>query len=173
MTRRGKIARLPFALRQMLNKRLDNGVKGETLLAWLNGLPEVQAILQQEFRGAPINHANLSAWRQGGYAAWLEEQEIADAARQLQAVAVEVGRGADEATLSKGLSAMLAVELARSAQLLLRQSTDEVERWHRLQDIAKHVNAARREDHRAGWLELENRKTRAQNLSDPGFGAIP
>ena len=173
MTRRGKIARLPFALRQMLNKRLDNGDKGETLLAWLNGLPEVQAILKQEFRGAPINHANLSAWRLGGYAAWLEEQEIADAARQLQQAAAEEGAGADEATLSKGLSAMLALELARSAQLLLDNTKDAEERWHRLRDIAKYVTAARREDHRASWLELEQKKTIGKIAPELGLGAIP
>ncbi|MGO8696966.1 MAG: hypothetical protein ACLQVY_04515 [Limisphaerales bacterium] len=43
MTRNGKIARLPLAIRQQLNQRLQNGELAQDLLSWLNHLPEVQA----------------------------------------------------------------------------------------------------------------------------------
>ncbi len=43
MTRNGKIARLPLAVRQQLNQRLLNGELAQDLLSWLNQLPEVQA----------------------------------------------------------------------------------------------------------------------------------
>ena len=43
MTRNGKIARLPLAIRQQLNQRLQNGELGQELVSWLNQLPEVQA----------------------------------------------------------------------------------------------------------------------------------
>ncbi|MGO8676222.1 MAG: hypothetical protein ACLQVX_10175 [Limisphaerales bacterium] len=43
MTPNGKIARLPLAIRQQLNLRLQNGELAQDLLSWLNQLPEVQA----------------------------------------------------------------------------------------------------------------------------------
>jgi len=36
VTRNGKIARLPRAVRQELNRRLDEGEQGKKLVAWLN-----------------------------------------------------------------------------------------------------------------------------------------
>ena len=72
-TRTGKIARLPSAVREELNRRLDEGVSGKALVAWLNALPEVQAILRAQFGGQPINAVNLTKWRQGGYRDWLIE----------------------------------------------------------------------------------------------------
>ncbi len=43
MTRNGKIARLPLAIRQQLNQRLQNAEPAQNLLSWLKRLPEVQA----------------------------------------------------------------------------------------------------------------------------------
>src|SRR4051812_39971876 len=54
MNRNGKIARLPEDLRQELNERLCDGEAGTSLVAWLNGLPEVQAVMAAEFGGVPI-----------------------------------------------------------------------------------------------------------------------
>ncbi len=44
MTHNGKIARLPLAVRQQLNQRLQNGELAQDLVSWLNRLPEVQAM---------------------------------------------------------------------------------------------------------------------------------
>jgi hypothetical protein len=60
MTRNGKIARLTRAIRDELNRRLQDGEPGVRLVAWLNGLPETQKILQVDFGGRPINEQNLS-----------------------------------------------------------------------------------------------------------------
>jgi len=80
MTRNGKIARLPLDLREQLNQRLRQGQKARQLIQWLNGLPEVQAVLGSEFKGQPILEVNLSRWKNGGYQSWLEEQNSLDAA---------------------------------------------------------------------------------------------
>jgi len=53
------------------------------LVAWLNGLPEVQAVLAAQFHGQPIVEPNLSAWRKGGYHDWEEEQRTLGAAATL------------------------------------------------------------------------------------------
>ena len=67
MTRNGKIARLPLAIRQQLNQRLQNGELAQDLLSWLNRLPEVQATLAAHFAAKPIDESNLTHWKQGGY----------------------------------------------------------------------------------------------------------
>ena len=70
----GKIARLPVAIRQQLNCRLLNGEEGRQLAAWLNGLPEVQAMLAAHFDGQPIGEMSVSRWKHGGFQAWCEQQ---------------------------------------------------------------------------------------------------
>jgi hypothetical protein len=78
-SRNGKIARLPLAIRQELNQRLQNGEPGKDLVPWLNSLPEVQAVLAAQFNGQPILKQNLAAWKQGGYEDWEEEQSAVEA----------------------------------------------------------------------------------------------
>lgn len=74
MARTGKIARLPLAVRDELNMRLMDNESGQTLLAWLNALPVCQERINGSWKGEPINDANLSMWRSGGFADWMEEQ---------------------------------------------------------------------------------------------------
>ena len=85
MTRNGKIARLPDALRQELNQRLLDGEQGKHLVEWLNGLPKVQAILQKSFEGRPITEDNLSEWKNGGYLSWEAGERLADKVMQVLA----------------------------------------------------------------------------------------
>ena len=75
MTRKGKIARLPRAIREELNKRLDDNELGIRLLDWLNSLPEVQRVLARDFAARPVNKVNLSAWRSGGFQDWLSRRQ--------------------------------------------------------------------------------------------------
>lgn len=76
MTRTGKIARLPHHLREALNHRLADNIPGRQITAWLNSLPEVQAILRDHFAGDSINQQNLSNWRRGGFLEWHTRQEF-------------------------------------------------------------------------------------------------
>ncbi len=80
--RKGKIARLPFGLRNEINARLRNGESGPRLLKWLNSLPEVRAALDAEFGGEAVKSQNLSDWRRGGYQDWLRKQERAEDIQQ-------------------------------------------------------------------------------------------
>jgi hypothetical protein len=83
ITRTGKIARLPDAIREELNRRLDDGEVGLHVIDWLNGLPEVQKMLAEEFEGKPICSPNLSAWKQGGFVEWKHRQETREFAMEL------------------------------------------------------------------------------------------
>jgi hypothetical protein len=80
--RKGKIARLPHAIRQELNTRLRDGIPGTDILQWVNELPEARAILADQFGGEPIKPQNLTDWRQGGYNDWLLGHEQYEQARQ-------------------------------------------------------------------------------------------
>ncbi|HEV7925331.1 MAG TPA: hypothetical protein VGR14_08255 [Verrucomicrobiae bacterium] len=71
--RNGKVARLPLAVRLQLNERLRDGHSGALLLEWLNGLFEVQCVLERE-QASPITKQNLSEWRKGGFLEWLRCQ---------------------------------------------------------------------------------------------------
>jgi hypothetical protein len=81
MTRRGKIARLPQAVREQLNERLAEGEPGNQLVEWLNTLPEVKELLVKEFAGEPVNEMNLTRWKQGGYQDWTVRQEARELVR--------------------------------------------------------------------------------------------
>src|ERR1039458_3165237 len=85
LTHNGKIGRLPKAVQEQLNHRLENGEKGGSLAAWLNSLPEVQAVLAREFDGQPVREQNLSEWRKRGYKKWLWRQEALEMAREMAA----------------------------------------------------------------------------------------
>jgi hypothetical protein len=70
----GKIGHLPHEIRCQLGRAIHDGVPGVRLVTWLNSMPEVQAILKQDFAGRPINEQNLSKWKVRGYPDWLEER---------------------------------------------------------------------------------------------------
>lgn len=71
----GKIARLSRAIRDELNRRLDDNQPASEILPWLNELPGVKEILAAQFSGAPVNEQNLSTWRYTGYRHWQQTQE--------------------------------------------------------------------------------------------------
>lgn len=106
MARQGKIARLPVALREELNQRLLNGEPASVILPWLNALPETQAMLAQ-FENVPVNDANLSAWRLGGYAEWEERQNGIGLTKDLAAQAMKLSE-ADGGNITAGALTIVA-----------------------------------------------------------------
>ena len=110
MTRVGKIARLPDAIREELNKRLCDGQPGRLILPWLNGLPEVQTLLQSDFLGKPICPQNLSAWRNGGYADWLRQRKILERFGELAIVGAEMAEAAG-GRIAEGACALAAARI--------------------------------------------------------------
>src|SRR2546425_12179173 len=74
-TRNGKIARLPHALREQINRRLRDNRQAKTILPWLNDLPEGKTLLAAQFDSRPVSKQNLSQWKSGGFRDWLTRQE--------------------------------------------------------------------------------------------------
>jgi hypothetical protein len=164
MTRKGKIARLPRAIRDELNRRLDNGEQGVRLLEWLNGLPEVAELLNQDFEGRPISKCNLTEWKNGGFVDWRTQQDILALTHEFTANGSQFGEASAEM-----LQAVETVTMAHYAATL--QCTDNSRKENpkaRLERLSKSivdVTRMRRSEHRRkqmeidrGWLELERKE---------------
>ena len=146
ITRNGKIARLPRAVRQELNRRLDEGEQGKKLVGWLNGLREVQAMVAAEFGGKPIREQNLSEWRQGGYRDWQAQQE---------ALAVAERLGEDAVGRKTAGGAPLTDILARWVAARRVDEAGGEEGWRLLRELCGDLVKLRRGDHSAERLRMQ------------------
>lgn len=89
-TPRGKIGRLPHALRRVVNQMLRDNKTAEEIIAWLatQGIEEA------------VSPQNISAWKMNGYTKWLREQERIE---RMQATVEYAERFVNE-TGSKGMT---------------------------------------------------------------------
>jgi hypothetical protein len=158
MARNGKIARLPRDLRDELNRRLQNGEQGGPLLAWLNALPDVSAVLAREFGGAAISKQNLCEWRAGGFAEWQARQETLEQARELAADAHEI-TAATDGRLTDHLATVLAVRYASALAGWNGEVTEEFRKKLRaLRGLGQDIVELRRGDHSGAWLKMEQER---------------
>lgn len=168
MARTGKIARLPWHIRHRLNQRLDENETSETLLQWLNDLPPTKEVLELYFDSQPITEVNLTAWRNGGYQDWLEDQR----GRELVERLAEQAKGADELSegrLSEHLAVLLTMRLAGLMQKLLAESENNPpeKQWQYAKELSRELDRVRRSDHRCRQLQLrEEERDWEQNRQD-------
>ncbi len=133
-TRTGKIARLPYKIREELNQRLQDGEERMALAEWLNSLPEVQAVLKEHFGGRAVSEKNMSDWVLGGYRDWQLRQEALEAVKQMDTEAKGVDH-ASEQPIVDSLLKMLAARYAMAALALDRSDEHgelDVKLLHRL-----------------------------------------
>lgn len=154
-TRTGKIARLPRSVRDELNRRLDEGAPGKKLVAWLNSLPEVQAIVTAEFDGKPIREQNLSEWKQRGYRDWVAQQEALEIAGRLGEDAAEWGRE-DRAPLTDTVAHWLAARYAVATRRVAE--TGGREGWRLLREMCGDVVELRKGDHSAERMRIDRER---------------
>jgi hypothetical protein len=93
-TRLGKVARLPYAIREEVNLRLLDRQTASKILPWLNSLPEVKAIIEEDFEGLLINDENLSRWRTGGFQEWLKKRDRVQETQELARWSAQLGKAA-------------------------------------------------------------------------------
>ena len=160
MTRNGKIARLPLAVRQQLNLRLQNGALAQDLLSWLNRLPEVQAILAAHFAAKPIDESNLTHWKQGGYLEW-EAQEQAQrtalAFLEAQPGEPQVPVGALSERLRAFCATLLAAETLRVAALA--ESPEKRDQWEM---VFSQMTLLCQADRAADWVQIQREQLELQ-----------
>ena len=149
MSRKGKIARLPSAIRDEVNRRLLEGQSGSKILPWLNSLPEAKAVLDEDFEGLLVTDQNLSEWRKGGFAEWLARREKLEATKELSQFAANVAK-AGNGSLSEGAAAILAGKLLE----LLEGLGDEKPTAETLDALTLALSRLRAGDHNAEKLRL-------------------
>lgn len=155
ITRNGKIARLPRAVRQELNRRLGEGEQGKKLVTWLNALPEVQAVVAAEFGGRPVREQNLSEWKQGGYRDWVLQQEALEMAERLGEDAAEwdtKGRPPVTETLARWVAGRYTLATRMVAE------TGGAQGWGLLRELCSDIVALRRGEHSAARLQLDRER---------------
>lgn len=158
MTRNGKVARLPYSIRDLLNRRLHDGESGKGLVEWLNGLPKVQKILAEEFGGRPISEQNLSEWKQGGFEDWLRHQETRAWVRALADESADLEEEAGDFSVADWLSAPLAVALGRWIHEVAAGAQNDTKQRKTLLAIAREVTELRRSDHTAERLRIDRER---------------
>jgi hypothetical protein len=162
MTRNGKIARLSCWIRDQLNGRLQNGEQGVKLLKWLNGLPEVQKVLGEDFSGRPINEQNLSEWKQGGYEDWLRHQDTLAWVRALAEESGDLEEEAGDLSVADLLSTPLAVALGHCMHELTAGAQNDPGQRKELLAVARELTELRRSDHTADRLRIDNERWEAE-----------
>jgi hypothetical protein len=166
ITHVGKIGRLLKYTRDELGRRIEDGEPGKELVKWLNGLPDVQEILKEQFGGRSITEQNLSEWKQTGHPEWLRHEEARLLASRLTEQSDDLNEAADGQEISDRFASVLAVELTRLATALLEKETDPEKRWQRFREAHRELSQLRRDDHRAVRTLIErerwNRKTECE-----------
>jgi hypothetical protein len=151
--RTGKIARLPHRVREELDQRLANGAKSDEVLAWLNGLPEVQAVLHEQFGGRPVIPQNLSNWRLGGHQEWCERQQARLSLESFTGRLAGLRQTAGEAAPGETITNMHALVLTQAMQMVFKEKTDLRVAMRVLQTATRGVVALRQ-------MSLEARRER-------------
>jgi hypothetical protein len=162
LTHNGKIGRLPKAVLEELNRRLQNGEKGRVLVAWLNSLPEVSAVLTAEFDdGKPIREQNLSEWRKIGYKNWLWRQEALQMARQMAAETGEL-QPADTPPLTDQMAVWVTTRYLLAVRKLVEKNSHGEMNLKTLREFCHDVVAVRRGDHSAARLKMDQERLARQ-----------
>ena len=126
-SRTGKIARLPYKIREEVNRRLRDNVPGGKICKWLNRLPAARAVCAEFARrngkeASPINEKQLSEWRCGGFQDWLRHAADAGGYARDDAVVDETGPECG-GELSEGAVVLLSGQLLKLLQGMAGESS--------------------------------------------------
>ncbi len=162
-TRNGRIARLPREIREELNRRLDEGEEGRSLVTWLNQLPEVIARNEAEHEGKSIRPQNLSEWRKGGYQDWIARQQIIEIAGSLSEEAA-TWESEGRAPLADTLAHWVAGRYALATREMT--TADGSDAWESLRGFCRDLVELRKGDHSAQRLRLERERLQWERERD-------
>lgn len=171
MTRHGKIARLPAAIREELNRRLANGEPGTLLIRWLNELPEVRNLLNAWFGGRPISKQNLSQWKSRGYLDWLAPRETLLEAFGTSLANLQMTNEAKR-DIANRVSAVTAAKYVALLRDWDGNVTDEFRRRiEALNVLSRNITQLRRSDQDEVRMELDRKWLELQQMKEGRKGA--
>jgi hypothetical protein len=155
-TRNGKIARLPFDIREEINHRLLDNEPAKNIVTWLNTDSTARVCLERLFEGRPITEQNISEWRQGGYEEWLAERSCLESVQGLSEKAARV------ALTDINAEHLLMIITATYAELLHKWDKTPEIAFNRklivLQNLATTALAMRRSEQRDTRLRLDRER---------------
>jgi hypothetical protein len=167
MTRNGKIARLPKAIRDRLNQQILDGVPGKDLVRWLNCMREVQEVLLEYFNTSQITEQNLSEWKQGGYQDWLKHQERRDWVRRISDEAEDVTEDAGVMPWMERVGALFEVVLGKVVEKQLQQTVETPEQMGELFTLSRELARHRQLSQEAArWRAEQIKKERHEKPKD-------
>ncbi len=171
--RKGKIARLACDIRDELNRRLQDGEQGKDLVAWLNSLPKVRAVLKAHFGGRGINTPNLTAWVQSGYREWQLQQETVEIVQRMNAESGGSNKS-HKTPLIDLMTQRLAARYVIATRTANQPDGEDENDVKFLHGFCKDVVMLRRSSHSAERLELERERLeleeeRFRKVRDEGF----
>jgi hypothetical protein len=155
---RGKIGQLPKGIREEVNRRMENGEPWAAVAAWLNGLPEVQAVMAAQFGGRPVAAHNVSQWRRHGYKEWLWRREAESRALDVARLPEVSGVGEGPAPLMDLLANWSAAHYLAAVRGLVQQEADGQPmdgraRLKMLRNLCRDAVALQRGQHRSARLK--------------------
>lgn len=158
MARNGKIARLPHALRDEVNRRLLDGETSSEILPWLNNLPEVIKEIELHWEGVLLSPQNLSEWRLGGFKDWLRQRAKVESLKTLSNYASELtqaGKGIESG--ARQIIAGHVLEAMEEITLSGDEESDPIERLTKAAAAIARLSKSSRDDQK---LELEKLRSR-------------
>lgn len=171
--RTGKIARLPHPIREQLNRLLLDGRWEKDILPWLNGLPDVRAIVDGIYGGEPISKQNLSNWRRGGFRDWLAQQQALEAVRLLGANAKELDEAAS-GQLAEQVGICMTARVALELNGLALSRAPASEKSRKFRELCNRHVALWRADQNAKWIRLESERLKFdQNMANDKAWSMP
>jgi len=154
---KGKIASLSHPIQDQVNRRLEKDEDARTLLAWLNALPEVRAVLEADFEGLAVTPQNLSEYKNRGFVDWQQRQQALEFAANLNADDSELQKVLPS-DLAEKLSRWVSVRYAAATRALSTSDPDLGEELRHLRNFCLLILALRRGELNAGRLALEQQR---------------
>jgi hypothetical protein len=159
-----KISQLPKSIRDDFNRRIADGQPTADTLAWLNSLPDVQALIPTKFGGHPISQQNYSDWLKTGFRDWQTKQtarQFLDNFEPDDAALHESISG----TLTQKLAYWIAIRYAAAAQTISAAANADADpdqdpqtELRQLREFCQDIVTLRRGDLSAGRLAVEQQR---------------
>ena len=166
-TRNGKIARLPHALREEVNRRLLDGQTSRTILGWLNSQPDAVKIWERDFEGVKASAQNLSEWKLGGWKEWRQRNERVENLKTLGSFAHRLSKAGGD--IADGAASILAGQiletLEQAGNLAVTGGSDDADADPNegLAKMAAAIASLQKASTSRGKLELDKKRLKQQS----------
>jgi len=167
MTRKGKIARLPEEIREIINQQISDNIALKRIAAEINARPGIAEILQPHFKNRTITESNLSEWKLGGYLEWRSERAAKSSMARIMS-ANDTVLDAAQSRLSDRIAVLLASHMI--AEIKQLENTTRTEEKIRLwRELRLGLSAMKRYEffslkHKQEMLKMEKQKVEEQTL---------